>query len=162
MANSTGWRAGRLFGNLGWNAAFGSELATLANNNVVASSLSFANGSAGVTLDQLIDLSFVGTIASSAVGTAAGISLWLAMLAGDGTTYGDARFTTTPGTLAPTWPAFAFLPITNGTITALSSTLPGFMIPPGSFKLIAQNQVGFAFTAAQIYIRSYDQDLNAT
>lgn len=158
MPNKTGWAAGRLYSGLGWNALFGSEIATLPNTDTVLSSVVITNTT---PLDQLIDLSMIGTIASSAVVQGSGVTLWLAMLAQDGSTYGDGKITSIPGTILPPWPSWAFMPVQAATTTSLIVTIPFLAIPPGSSKLIAQNQVGFAFTAMQIYGRSYNQDLNA-
>ena len=159
MTNKTGWAAGRLFGDLAWHAGFGSEISTLANTNSVLSSVTLNNDTG---LDQVVDASFVGAMASSTPVAGAGVSLWLALLAADGTTYGDGFFTTTPAVLTPPWFAFAFFPVRIGAaITSLVGTQPLLAVPPGKFKLIAQNSVGFTFTSAQVYLRSYDQDLNA-
>ena len=159
MTNKTGWAPGRLFGDIAWHAGFGSELATLANGSSVLSSVTFNNDTG---LDQVVDVSFVGTILSTTLVAGAGLSVWLAMLAADGTTYGDGQFTTTPAVLTPPWFAFAFFPFRIGTaITGLVGTQPLLAVPPGKFKLLAQNSIGAALTAGQVYLRSYDQDLNA-
>lgn len=158
MANKTAWSPGRNFTGLGWNALFGTEIGTLASTNTVLSSVIITNGTG---LDQLIDVSIVATIASSAVAAGAGVSLWLALLAADGSTYGDGKITSTPGTILPPWPAWTFLPVQAATTTSVICTIPFLAIPPGSCKLIAQNQIGFNLTAAQIYGRTYNQDLNA-
>lgn len=159
MANKTGWTGGRLNTGLGWANGFGSEISTLGNGNSVLSSVTFANNTG---LDQAVDVSFVGTMASTSLLAGAGVSLWLAMLAGDGSTYGDGFFTITPAALTPSWFGFAFFPFRIGTaITSLISTQPLLAVPPGSFKLIAQNNLGVALTSAQVYLRSYNQDLNA-
>lgn len=159
MANKTGWSGGRLFSGLGWNALFGSELATLANGSAVLSSIVVTNGTG---LDQLIDLSFVGGMASSSPAAGAGVSFWLAMLAADGTTYGDGRLTSTPSAYTPPWFSFAFIPSQVGAaITSIIGSQPMLAIPPGSFKMAAQNNMGFALTSGQLYGRAYDQDLNA-
>ena len=160
MTNKTGWTAGRLFSDLAWHAGFGSEANGLVNGNSVLSSVIFNNDSG---LDQVVDVSFVGTITSATLVAGSGVSLWLAMLAGDGTTYGDGQFTTTPAALTPPWFAFAFFPFRIGAaITSLVGSQPLLAVPPGKFKLIVQNNLQSpTLTAAQVYLRSYDQDLNA-
>jgi hypothetical protein len=160
MTNKTGWAAGRLFGDLAWHAGFGSEANALANGNAVLSSVIFNNDTG---LDQVVDVSFVGAITSASLVAGSGVSLWLAMLAGDGTTYGDGQFTTTPQILVPPWFAFAFFPFRIGTaITSLVGTQPLLAVPPGKFKLIMLNNLQSpTLTTAQVYLRSYDQDLNA-
>ena len=159
MANKTGWTGGRLNAGLGWTAGFGSEVSTLASGSSVLSSVTFANQTG---LDQVVDVSFVGTITSATLVAGAGVSLWVAMLAGDGTTYGDGTITVTPAAITPPWFATAFFPFRIGTAIAnLVGTQPLLAVPPGSFKLIAQNNLGVALLTAQVYLRSYDQDLNA-
>jgi hypothetical protein len=160
MANKTGWSGGRLYTGLGWTALFGAEIATMANLNAVLSSVVITNGTG---LDQLMDVSMVGTIASSAVVQGSGVTLWLAMLAADGSTYGDGKVSGSAGGAAilPPWPCWTFLPVQAATTTSLIVTIPFLAVPPGSCKLIAQNQIGFAFSSMQIYGRSYNQDLNA-
>ena len=80
MANTTGWKAGRLYGDLAWHAAFGAELASLVNISAVLSSVTIANGTG---LDQLVDVSFVATAAATySPAAGAGVNVWLAMLAG--------------------------------------------------------------------------------
>ena len=165
MANKTGWTGGRLNSGLGWTAGFGTETNSLVNLGAVLSSVApFTNGTG---LDQLVDLSLVATAAavySPAAG--AGVNVWLAMLSADGTTYGDGRMTTTPSTTyVPPWFGFTWFPCGIGTSLATAvpivSTVAGLAIPPGSFKLIVQNLLGFTVSALQVSLRSYDQDLNA-
>ena len=74
--------------------------------------------------------------------------------------------TTTPTTTyVPPWFAWTWFPIGIGTSlptsTPIVQTILGLSVPPGSFKLVAQNLTGFTLGATQIYIRSYNQDLNA-
>lgn len=163
MANKTGWAAGRLFNDLAWHNGFAGETNSLTNTSAVLSSVTFANQTG---LDQLVDVSLVATAAaiySPAAG--AGINVWLAMLAADGSTYGDGRMNTTPSAYVPPWFAFTWFPIGIGTSLATSvpivQTMPGLAIPPGSFKLAVQNLAGFTLSALQVSLRSYDQDLNA-
>lgn len=159
MANKTGWAPGRLFGDLAWHAGFGVEIATLPSTSTVMSSVVLSNDSG---LDQLVDLSFVGTIASSTIAPGAGVNIWAALLAADGTTYGDGRITSAPQTTyQPPWWQIGWIAFGAGaTITSLIGSAPGIMIPPGKLKLIAQNLTGFNWTTAQLYLRSYDEDLN--
>jgi hypothetical protein len=160
MANKTGWAAGRLFTDLAWHAGFGSELATLASTATVLSSVILNNDTG---LDQLVDLGFVGTIASATIAPGAGVNVWAAYLAPDGTTYGDGRITSTPQTTyQPPWWQIGFIPIGAGaTITTLAGVAPGIALSPGKFKLVAQNLVGFNFLTGQLSLRSYNQDVNA-
>lgn len=160
MANKTGWASGRLFGDLAWHNAFGSELATLASTATVMSSITLNNDTG---LDQLVDLGFVGTIGSSTIAPGAGINVWAAYLAPDGTTYGDGRITTTPQTAyQPPWWQIGWVPFGAGAaLTSLIGVSPGVMISPGKCKLIAQNLTGFNFLTGMLSVRSYDQDLNA-
>ena len=164
MANKTSWASGRLFGDLAWHPGFSTETNSLTSTSAVLSNVTFANNTG---LDQLVDVSLVATASATySPGAGAGVNIWLAMLAGDGTTYGDGRMSTTPTAVyVPPWFGFAWFPCGIGTSlptsTPIVGTVPGLAIPPGSFKLVVQNLLGFTVSVLQVYLRSYDQDLNA-
>src|SRR5690348_448885 len=95
MANTSAWNGGNLnFGSIAYQLAFGSEIATLNTNFSVLSSVAAFDNT--VALDEFLDISAVGTIASSNIAAGAALNFWLCPLQGDGTTYGDGRLTTTP------------------------------------------------------------------
>ncbi len=161
MTNRTAWTPGNLGGGtIAWTAAFGSELATLANLNSVMSTLVFDNTTG---LDEFIDFSLIATIASSTIASGAALGIWLAALQGDNGTYGDGRLAAgTPAAYTPPWPAIGGIQFQTGTtITTLVGDVGGLGLRPIKYRVIAQNLSGFNFTAAQLYQNSYNQNLNS-
>jgi hypothetical protein len=160
MTNRTAWTPGNLGpGTMSWTAGFGSEIATLANGSSVMSTLVFDNTS---FLDEFIDFSFLGTIASSTIGSGSALGIWLATLQGDNGTYGDGRLAAgTPAAYTPPWPAMGGVQFQVGTtVTSLVGDVGGLGLRPIKFRLVAQNISGFNFTAAQVYLNTYNQNLN--
>lgn len=161
MTNRTAWTGGNLnTGVIAWTAAFGSEIATLANGSAVMSTLVFDNTS---FLDEFIDFSLIATIASSTIASGAALGIWLAALQGDNGTYGDGRLAAgTPAAYTPPWPAMGGVQFQTGTtITTLVGDVGGLGLRPIKFRVVAQNISGFNFTAAQLYLNTYNQNLNA-
>lgn len=163
MANTTGWVAGRLFGDLAWHTAFvAANLNSMINgNSVLSSTTAFTNGTA---LDQFMDISAICTVASSAIVAGANLGIWLAMLQEDGSTLGDGLLTAgTQATYTAPWPSIATIPLAASTRTTLTGGLTGLLIPPGTFALILQNNSNFTFAASTnaCQIRTYNLNLNA-
>lgn len=165
MTNLTAWQGGALNSNsVAFQSAFlAADLASLANLSSVMSSTAFNNATG---LDQFMDISFVGAIASSTIAAGAGISLFLAILQGDGATYGDGRLTVgTQAAYSPLLNPLGGLPIQIGTtITGIIGSVIGLVIPPKSFRLVLQNNTGFALAASgnMGYISTYRQNTNAS
>jgi hypothetical protein len=81
----------------------------------------------------------------------------------DGSTYFAPLTAGTAATLTPPWAPCAVIPIYAAvTQTTLIGMATGIIIPPGSFKLIEQNNCGFTYTATvQTHdYRTYNQNLN--
>lgn len=163
MANRSAWTAGNLnAGGLAYTAAFGAELNSLANGSTVLSSVSFDN-TAG--MDEFFDVSAVLAIASSTIAAGAGLTLWLAALQGDTTSYGEGRLAlgASSPSYFPGFPSFGAINFQTGaTITALIGDLGGLSLRPCKFALCVQNLTGFnlASSGNSIWIRTYNQNLN--
>jgi hypothetical protein len=160
MVNRSAWTGGNLnAGSLAYQLAFGSEIATLNTSQSVLSSIIFDNTTGE---DEFLDLSAVGTIASSTIAAGSVLNFWLCQLQGDGTTYGDGRLTTTPSTYVP----LGVLPLGGISVqigTAITHVVGGLnllSLPPCKFSLGAQNLVGDNFATMQVWIRTYNQNLN--
>ncbi len=141
--------------------------AGLANGFSMMSSVIIDNSPTG-GLDQFAGFSYVGALASSnTIAPSANISLWLACLEGDGTTYGDGLLTAGSGfNGTPGWAPFAIIPLyvsTRTTIIGNTWANGPLVIPPVKFRLIAQNNTGFTLggtTTNQCYIQTANQNLN--
>jgi hypothetical protein len=171
MTSRTAWVAG-----LGQGLTFGAAFAN-ADINASSGGSGLANGSSvlssagditnGTALDQLCDISFRFTIASSTIAAGANIAFWLYVLNQDGIVYGDNQLTA--GTAAAITPAFP--PCATVGIPAVASTTnmygatTGIIIPPGTFRFAMQNNSGFAFSntigSQACKYRTYNQNLNA-
>jgi hypothetical protein len=160
-ANRTSWTAGNGQG-LSWGAIVNSaDMASMTNGESVLSSVTgVANGT---NLDQFMDISCELTIASSAVAAGANLALWIYPLQEDGTTYGDGLLTA--GTAAAVTPAIApaaVIPLYASTRTTIIGQANGIVIPPQTFKVVIQNNSGFALTSGTqtCDYKTYNQNLN--
>lgn len=169
MANRTAWTGGNLNAGLGWTSLFSStDLNGLGPNYSVRSVL--ADITNGTGLDQFMDVSVRCQIAQSTTVTL-GISmaLFLYPLLDDGSTYGD-NFLPTAGfggrvTGFPSLqPAAVFgvpLPANFTSMTGIAGFAQGILMPPGSFRPVFYQNVGFTFTGTQnVLFRSYNINLN--
>ncbi len=126
-----------------WQAAFGTEINSLASGSYALSSVIIDNTS-GLLTDGTISVA-LGSVAPSAA--AASLAFFLQPLNQDGTTYGDgiASGTVTPvsgyiGSLS--WP-------TSSTAAAQTGSFKiGIEIPPTKFKLGVVNNLGSALAAS--------------
>jgi hypothetical protein len=175
MANTTAWTGGTLNSGLGWTTAISSsDMASLAGGKAVLSSGPvFTNGTG---LDQLVDFSFIGAIASTTLTAGASMAIYLYMLLQDGATYGDNAFSggtgsthTITATIIGQSP-FAYLPmsISGGGVTVISGQAngaqQGLWIPPGSFLFGFANNLlpstALSSGTQSLYFRTYNQNLN--
>lgn len=174
MTARTAWAAGSLPGTTtgAYTAAFlSADLASLANLSSVMSTTAFDNTVATIgTPDQFMDISFVGAIVSaSTIASGAGLGFWLFCLQEDGSTYGSGRMTSgtqvASTTYAPLSNPLGGITIEPGTtISSIAGCALMLPIPPRAFKLVIQNQTGFAFasgTACACSISTYRQNTNA-
>ena len=162
MANRTSWVAGNSPG-LTWTAAFNGTDFTGAqptNGQSLLSTVTIANG---LNLDQFMDISVQQSIASSTIAAGANFAFWICPLLADGSTYFAPLTAGTAATLTPPWSPCATIPIyAAATQTTLTGAAIGIIIPPGSFKLITQNNCGFTLTSGtQTWdYRTYNINLN--
>jgi hypothetical protein len=162
MSSRTAWTAGNGVG-FTWTTLINSaDLASMINGSSVVSSV--ADIANQTNLDMFMDISFSCAIASSTIVAGANISFWLFLLNQDGTTYGDGQFTN--GTQAAKTPTFAPCGIFPLVAAAAQTTMVGainqIIIPPGSFRVAAQNNSGFTLTAGTqtVKYRTYNINLN--
>lgn len=156
MANIQKWVAGAGVG-LTWTTAQGStDVDSITNTTVKASTTIIDNSSA---LDLYADLSIsLGSITSGA-GTPY-FAVYLQPLNQDGTTYGDG---VASGTTAPAATYFVGTIMCPASATAvITGTLRGIVIPPGSFRFTFQNMTGatLAGSANVIKYRTYNLNNN--
>ena len=126
-----------------WQAAFGSEINSLASGSYALSSVIIDNTS-GLLTDGTISLA-LGSVAPSAA--AASLAFFLQPLNQDGTTYGDGIAS---GTVLPvsgyigsmSWPTSATAAAQTGSIKV------GIEIPPTKFKLGVVNNLGSALASS--------------
>lgn len=161
-ANRTAWTSGNGQGDAAWGTLVNSaDMASMTNGESVLSSVAgIANGTNN---DQFMDISCELTISSSAVAAGANIAFWLAPLQEDGTTYGDGLLTAgTAASLTPAWAPLATMPLYASTRTSLIGQANGIVIPPETFKIIMQNNSGFALTSGTqtCSYKTYNQNLN--
>lgn len=165
MMAKTAWAGGSLAGAGAFTpASIGADFAGLANLSSVLCSITFDNTVATlVTPDQFMDLSFVGTIASSTITSGAAIGLWMYVLEADGTTIGGGRLVAgTQTVFSPLNNPIGGIPIEVGTtIVNIAGSLLNITIPPRKFTLVAQNQVGFALATGLLSASFYRQNVNA-
>lgn len=164
MANRTQWIGGGLNGanTTAFFAAFNAaDFTGLANLSSVMSSIpAFDNTALG---DQFMDISFVGTIASSTIGASAGMSFFLAALQGDNATYGDGRLVAgTQTAYSPIQNPMGGFAIQQGTtIVNIVGSVHVQNLPPRKFALVCQNFSGFALATGNCWISTYRQNTNA-
>jgi hypothetical protein len=164
MANRTAWTAGNGVG-LTWTTAINSaDMASLSFASTVLSSVAdIANGTA---LDQFMDLSAECVIASSTIPAGGNLAFWIYALLDNGTTYGDGQFVAgTQKAATPTFPPCATMPlVAAATQTNLYGFAQAIIIPPGSFRLAIQNNVGSGISLSAgtqtVKYRTYNQNLN--
>ena len=143
MSNTAIWDVALGTSPANWQAAFGTEIDSLASGSYALSSVIIDNTS-GLLTDGWLSLA-LGAVAPSAA--AANLAFFIQPLNQDGTTYGDGIAS---GTVLPvsgyigslSWP-------TNATAAAQT----GFMkiereIPPTNFKLGVVNNLGSALAAS--------------
>jgi hypothetical protein len=167
MVARTAWAGGSIAsGNGAWVPAFGSEINALPASDSVMSSIAFDNTVATLgTPDQFMDVSFTGAlVGSETIGAGAGLSFFLAVLENDGATYGDGRLVAgTPAAFQPLLFPIGGMPIQTGTVTNLAGSISGVVLPPRAFRLVLQNNTGFALAATGLLcsISTYRQNVNA-
>jgi hypothetical protein len=161
-ANRTAWTAGNGQG-LTWGTLINSaDMASMTNGQSVLSSVAgIANGT---NLDQFMDISCKLTIASSTIAAGANIAFWIAPLQEDGTTYGDGQLTAgTAASLTPAWTPVATVPLyAAASQTTLWAYAQQITLPPGTYKVIMQDNSGFALTSGTqtCMYRTYNINLN--
>lgn len=163
MAGTAAWIAGN--GNSGagltwFSAGFtATNFNSLAAGNQVASSV-YANGTA---LDLYADLSFSFVVGGTTT-IASYVSAFLLPLNQDGTTYGDGASAT-----GATNPSAQYLVGSVGVRSGIASgsavtgTIRGIILPPGSFVWTLANNLGVALgsaAAAAVLMRTYNENLN--
>jgi hypothetical protein len=165
MSNKTAWTGGLLnSSSTAFQSAFNAaDLNSLTNTYSVLSSVAaFDNTSQG---DQFMDISFVGTIASSTIVQGAGMAFFLYILQEDASTYGDGRLTAgTQTNYAPLMNSLGGFPIIAGaSVTKVAGSVIGLVIPPRKFALVVQNLSGFnlASSGNACQISTYKQNTNA-
>jgi hypothetical protein len=171
MPNRTAWTGGNGAG-LTWAPLFaGADInasdsaAGLGNGHAVLSSQGdITNGTA---LDMMMDISHRFTIASSTIVAGACISYWLYALNQDGVAYGDNQFTAgVAANLTPSFPPLCAINIPAvATTTNFYGIATGLIIPPGTFRMVMQNNSGFAYSSTlgsqAVKYRTYNVNLNA-
>jgi hypothetical protein len=170
MSSRTAWTAGN--GNSGagltWTAAFNSTDFTGAqptNGQSLLSTITISNGS---NFDQFMDVGFIQTISSSTIAQGANFSLWICSLKPDGSTYFPPLTAGTAASLVPPWAPCAVIPLFAATaqttlVGSTADTGTPIILPPGTFKLIVQNNCGFTLTSStQTWdYRTYNINLNS-
>jgi hypothetical protein len=163
MTSRTAWVAGNGVG-LTWTAAFNSLDFTAGqptNGQSLLSTVTIANGTA---LDQFMDFSIRQSISSSTIAAGANFALWICPLLADGSTYFAPLTAGTAAGLTPPWSPCAVIPIyAAATQTTLVGLAQSIIIPPGSFRIIGQNNCGFTLTATtqEWDYRTYNINLNS-
>ena len=168
MAALASWAGGALASNsFNYVAAFNAaDLNSLPATACVLSSLAPFDNTIS-SPDQFMDISAVCTVASTAPISGSGLSFWLALLQGNGTTLGDGRLTAGSQVLSsvysPPWAPLPFIPSQIGTsITSVVGDSGLVTIRPKKFALIVQNNMPTAFAASgcMVYVSFYKQNLN--
>jgi hypothetical protein len=164
MANTTRWVI-----DTNWTTLVnGSDLtaggtAGLPSTDTVLSTVSITNGTG---LDMYMDISQSLAIASSTIAAGACMTYYLCALLQDGTSFGDGLLIA--GTAAVHQLAFPPLCSINAFVGAAQTAINGFyqgiVLPPGTFSIAVQNNLGFALTSTSanqlIYYRTYNINLN--
>jgi hypothetical protein len=144
------WIAGSGVG-LTWTTAFTSTDFTGAQPTNGQSLLSTTNITNGTALDKFMDISVRQSIASSTIAANANFTYWICQLKADGSTYWAPLTAGTAATLTPPWPPCCVIPIyaaaSQTTLVGSSAEQGPIIIPPGTFRLIVQNNVGFTWTS---------------
>jgi hypothetical protein len=150
MANITGLEVGRLTGATWTNCLTTAELNGLASGSSIMGAATSAND-LSTNLDQLVKISFKGTVGTTATLTSgAYIAVWIAEALDDGT-FGDGRLTaSTAAALTPTWEPLAVLtPPIGVSLTANSTNIwsgrGGLLLPQATFAWVIQNNMGVSF-----------------
>lgn len=167
MVNKTQWTGGLINASStaylqAFNAVDLNGLA--AGSSVMSSVAAFDNTLNG---DQLIDISFVGAIASSTIPAGAAIAFFLYVLQGDNVTYGDGTFPTggQQKVFAPLLCPLGGFPVQQATgVTAIAGSVLGQMIPPRKFALVCANNlvtIPLAAGGNSCWISTYKQNTNA-
>jgi hypothetical protein len=153
MSGRTAWVAG-LGQGITYGAAFNSTDFTGSqptNGQFLLSTVTITNGTA---LDQFMDFSIEQSIASSTIVAGASFNLWLCSLKAGGTNYFPPLTAGTAATLTNVipWAPCAVIPLYAAATQTLlvgstADTGTPVLIPPGSFKMIMQNNCGFTLTA---------------
>ena len=169
--NDTSWATGA--GNTGagltwYSAGFttATDFNSLANGSCVAARSAIANGTA---LDLYADISGTLTVGGTTA-TTSYLSFYVVPLNQDGSTYGDGLSYYGSGFTGSTAPAAVYLAppavgVTSGITSgnAITWTLRGIVIPPGSFIWVVCNNLGVALNstaAATVQQRTYRENLN--
>jgi hypothetical protein len=163
MTSRTAWVAGNGVGFTWTQAIASSQLVSMVNGNVVLDTTDITNQTA---LDIFADISISLAIASSTIAAGAGISIWLAALNQDGTTYGDNKIVTTAGgsAIIPSYPPIATITcFAAAAQTTIIGNALGLVIPPGTFRWALGNNSGFTLTSGTqtVKYRTYNTNLNS-
>lgn len=162
MANRTAWVAGNGQGLTYGTLINSANMVSLATGSSVLSTV--ADIANGTSLDMFMDISYLLVISSSTIAPGANFAFWIYNLNEDGSHYGDGQFTAgTQAALTPVFPpaAIGLIPAVAST-TNMYGTLTGILIPPGSFRVVIQNNSGFSLTAGTqtVQYRTYNINLN--
>ena len=138
-----------------WQAAFGTEIDSLASGSYALSSVIIDNTS-GLLTDGWLSLA-LGSVAPSAAG--ANLAFYMQCLNQDGTTYGDGIAS---GTVLP---VSGYIGSLSWPTSSTAAAQTGFMrispeIPPTKFKLGVVNNLGSALAASGNTIASAFNKLN--
>lgn len=158
------WIAGSGVG-LSWTSLFTSgttlyDLNTMPNGSSAASSTGAINNA--TALDLFADISVsLGSVTAAAPGI---LSIFLMPLNQDGTTYGDGQFNssgaqTTKVPQATYWVGNIAFPVT-GSGAVQVGTLSGIRLPPGSFQIVIQNNVGVTLASSSNVVKYWTYNLS--
>ena len=167
MSNKTSWVAGNSPG-FTWTDLFSSSAATDINNasgiatgSCVMSTITITNQ---LSLDMFMDISARFTISSSTIVSGANLAFYLYALLDDASSYGSGELTAgTVAATSPPMPPIATIPLrAAASQTVLEGFYQGILIPPGSFKMVFQNNSGFTTTTTGniCKYRTYNINLN--
>ncbi len=163
MSNRAIWGAG-LGAGFTWATAINqADLVSLANGSTVLSSVATITNQ--TALDIFCDISVRLTVGSATPPVGANISLYLAALLDDGTTFGDGSMASGGViTRVPPYAPVGVVPFANVALTLLAGYVQGIQIPPGSFRFALNNASGAALSATGsnsiVMYRTYLLNLN--
>jgi hypothetical protein len=124
-------------------------LSGLAYGSTVMSATAVVND-VGTAYDQLVKISLICTISSSALVAGACVIVWIAELLDDGSTYGDGRLlSASQAAVTPSWDPIAVMPAASGNST-LYLGRGGILLPQANFKFVVQNQLQLSSGGASI------------